>query len=76
MRRALVALLGMVIGNPVAAFGGYWEIELLSGNRFDRSVEASMTALFAIGPAGAVIGFLAGLVLGRSRHSCVDAMRL
>jgi hypothetical protein len=75
MRRFLVALLGMVIGYPVAAFGGYWAIELLSGNHFDRSVEASMTALFVIGPAGAVIGLLAGLVLGRSRHSGVDATR-
>ncbi len=75
MRRFLAALLGMVIGYPVAAFGGYWAIELLSDNHFDRSVEASMTALFAIGPAGAVIGLLAGLVLGGARRSGVDTTR-
>ncbi len=50
MRRFLAALLGMAIGYPVAAFGGYWAIELLSDNHFDRGVEASMTALFVIGP--------------------------
>jgi hypothetical protein len=75
MRRFLVALLGMVIGYPVAAFGGYWAIEMLSGNQFDRSVETSMTALFVIGPAGTIIGFLAGLVLGKSRAPRGDATR-
>ena len=56
MRRLLGALLGLVLGYPVFAFLGYWAIVLLSNNQFDRSVEASMTAAFAIGPAGAVAG--------------------
>jgi hypothetical protein len=68
MRRFLIGLLGMILGFPVAAFGGYWAIELFSDNHFDRNVEASMTALFVMGPAGAVIGFLAGLILGKPRH--------
>ncbi len=75
MRRFLSALFGMVIGYPVAAFGGYWVIELLSGNHFDRSLKASMTAAFVIGPIGAVIGLVAGLILGRSSHPGVDATR-
>jgi len=68
MRRFLFAVVGMVIGYPFAAFCGYWAIELFSANHFDRDVEASMTALLAIGPAGAVIGLVAGLVLGKSRN--------
>jgi membrane associated rhomboid family serine protease len=64
MRRAFAALLGVPIGYLVFAFIGYWAIELFSNNTFDRSVEASMTAFFAIGPAGAIVGLVAGLVLG------------
>jgi hypothetical protein len=37
---------------------------LASGNTFDRSVEASMTAVFAIGPLGAVVGLVAGMIVG------------
>jgi hypothetical protein len=33
----------------------------------DRSVEAAMTAAFVIGPAGAVVGAVAGFVLSRAR---------
>jgi hypothetical protein len=64
MRRFLVAMLGLPIGYLLFAFAGYWAIELLSGNAFDRSVEASMTTIFAIGPTGAIVGFIAGLALG------------
>jgi len=68
MRRFLAALLGMIVGYPALAFVGYWAIELLSDNHFDRSVEASMTALFVIGPAGAIIGIVAGAILGKPRR--------
>jgi hypothetical protein len=64
MRRTLIALLGLLIGYPIFAFAGYWMIQLFSGNVFDRSVEASMTAIFAIGPLGAVVGFVTGMILG------------
>jgi hypothetical protein len=63
MRRTLMAILGLLIGYPIFAVAGYWFIQLFSGNTFDRSMEASMTAVFAIGPLGAVVGLVAGLVL-------------
>jgi hypothetical protein len=68
MRRFLVALLGVPVGYLVFAFAGYWAIEHFSNNTFDRDLEASMTAMFAIGPGGAIIGFVAGLVLGGARR--------
>jgi hypothetical protein len=43
-------------------------IELFSDNAFDRSLEANMTSVFVIGPGGAIIGFIAGLVLGGARR--------
>jgi hypothetical protein len=69
MRRMLFALLGLVVGYPLFAVAGYWAIMLFSGNTFDRSLEASMTAVFAIGPAGAIAGLIAGLILGRVKPS-------
>jgi hypothetical protein len=68
MRGTFAALLGLLIGYPIFAFAGYWAISLFSSNGFDRSVEASMTAVFAIGPAGAVVGLIAGLVWGGPRR--------
>jgi hypothetical protein len=64
MRRVGFGLPGLVVGTPVAAFVGYWAIQLLSGNHFDRDFEASMTAMFVIGPVGAVIGVVVGVVGG------------
>jgi hypothetical protein len=54
MRRFLAALLGLLIGYPLFAVLGYFVISLFSGNHFDGSVEASMTAAFVFGPAGAI----------------------
>jgi hypothetical protein len=68
MRRFLAALLGVPVGYLVFAFAGYWAIVLFSNNAFDRSLEASMTTVFVIGPGGAIIGFIAGLVLGGPRR--------
>jgi hypothetical protein len=68
MRRFLVALLGAPVGYIALASAGYWAIELFSNNAFDRSLEASMTAVFVTGPGGAIIGFIAGLVLGGMRR--------
>ena len=68
MRRFLVALLGAPVGYLLFASAGYWAIELFSNNAFDRSLEASMTAVFVSGPGGAIIGFIAGLVLGGMRR--------
>ncbi|MFZ3351792.1 MAG: hypothetical protein WA268_13065 [Xanthobacteraceae bacterium] len=69
MRRTVFALLGLIVGYPVFAFVGYWAIELFSSNGFDRSLEASMTAIFAIGPAGAIVGLVAGLIVGGRRKN-------
>jgi hypothetical protein len=38
------------------------------GQRLDRSLEAGTTAAFAIGPAGAIIGFAAGLIFGGKKR--------
>lgn len=59
-----MAVLGLLIGYPLFAFAGGWLIQLFSSNSFDRSLEASMTAVFAIGPLGAVVGLVVGMVLG------------
>lgn len=67
MQRFFAALLGLVLGYPVFAFAGYWAIALFSANNFDRSVEAAMTSLFVFGPLGAIIGLVAGVILGRKR---------
>jgi hypothetical protein len=69
MRRILTALLGMLIGYPVFAFAGYGAIGLFSNNHFDPGVEASMTAAFVFGPAGAIIGLVAGAMLGKTSKS-------
>jgi hypothetical protein len=69
MRRLLAALLGMLVGYPVFAFAGYWAIGLFSNNHFDGTVEASMTAAFVFGPAGAIIGLIIG---GKARPVLAD----
>jgi hypothetical protein len=68
MRRSLAALLGLLIGYPLFAFAGYWAIAIFSGNSFDRSVEASMTSVFVIGPIGAIVGLIAGAIVGGLRR--------
>jgi hypothetical protein len=69
MRSFLGALLGFLVGYPVFAFIGYWAIVLLSNNQSDRSVEASMTAAFVVGPAGAIAGLVAGVILGKKKRA-------
>ncbi len=69
MRRFFMALLGLVVGYPLFAFVGYWLITLFSDNHYDRDLEAAMTAAFAFGPAGAIIGLIAGAILGKPRRA-------
>jgi len=64
MRRFFTGLLSAVAGYPLGAFVGYFLIQWFSSNTHDRSVEAAMTGAFVVGPLGAVIGFVVGLVLG------------
>ena len=68
MKRFGISLLGAVGGYLIAAFAGYFLIDWLSSNTHDRSVEAAMTSAFVLGPLGAVVGFIAGFVLGAKGH--------
>jgi hypothetical protein len=65
MRAFLGGFIGLVAGYALGAFLGYWAIQFLSSNNFDRSVEAAMTAAFAIGPAAALFGVILGIVIAR-----------
>jgi hypothetical protein len=67
MRRYVVAVVASIAGYVVAAVGGYFLFGLLSSNTHDRSVEAAMTAAFVFGPLGAILAFIAGLILGGRR---------
>jgi lipid-A-disaccharide synthase-like uncharacterized protein len=75
MKRFGIGLLGAVGGYLIVAFVGYFMIEWLSSNAHDRSVEAAMTSAFFLGPLGALVGFVAGLVLGgrASSNTCTQA---
>ena len=64
MKRFAIGLLCAVGGYAVTAFVGYFLIDWFSSNVHDRSVEAAMTSAFVFGPLGALIGFVAGFVLG------------
>lgn len=55
MPKFVVVMLAVMFGFVAAAAVGYFLIGLLSSNRHDRSVEAAMTAIFVLGPLGAVI---------------------
>jgi hypothetical protein len=67
VRRFAFGLLGAVIGYVAGAFGGGFAISMLSSNHFDVSVEAAMTGAFVIGPLGALIGLVIGVVRGAPR---------
>jgi len=64
MRRFGIGLAGAVGGYLLGALVGYLLIGTFSGNTHDRSVEAAMTGAFVVGPFGAVIGFVVGVVFG------------
>ena len=64
MKRFGIGILGAAAGYVTFAFVGYFMIGWLSSNAHDRSVEAAMTSVFALGPLGALAGLAVGLVLG------------
>ena len=69
MKRFGIGLLWAIAAYAGAAFAGYWLIVWFSSNTHDRSLEAAMTAMFAFGPLGAVVGFILGFVCaGRPRQ--------
>jgi hypothetical protein len=67
--KRLMAVLGVAVGYAVFAALGYFMIEFFSNNHFDRSLEASMTSAFVVGPVGAIVGLVAGLVVGRRKNN-------
>ena len=67
MKRFGIALLCAIAGYVVVAFASYFLVGWLSSNTHDRSVEAAMTSAFFFGPVGAVVAFIFGLYIGRSR---------
>jgi hypothetical protein len=69
MRALIHTTLGTIAGFLVGVCLAYGGVELLSGNVHDRSMEAVMTAFFAAGPAGAIIGAAVGLGLSRRSES-------
>ena len=69
MGRFFTALLGMLIDYPLFAVAYYWAIGLFSGNHFDGSVEASVTAAFVFGPLGGIAGIIAGAMLSRPKRA-------
>jgi hypothetical protein len=66
MRRFGFGLLWAVAGYFVAAVASYFLVLNFSSTQ-DRSVEAAMTSIFFFGPAGAVVGFITGLIRGGRR---------
>lgn len=65
MRRLAVGLLWAVPLYVVAAGSGFFAINALSGNTHDREIEAAMTGAFVVGPLGACVGFVIGVVRSR-----------
>jgi hypothetical protein len=60
LRRLGIGVLCAGLAYLLGAVGGGYFIYLTSANRHDRSLEASMTGAFVLGPLAAVIGFLVG----------------
>jgi len=61
IRRIGIGLLWAVAGYVAGAVAGGLLVAAFSANRFDRSMEASMTGAFVTGPLLAVIAFVAGV---------------
>jgi hypothetical protein len=67
MHWAQRVVLGLFGGYLAGAVLGYGAIELFSGNVHDKEIEAAMTAAFATGPLGGLLGVAAALWIGRRR---------
>lgn len=62
MKTFLIALAFSIAGYLIFAVSSYYLVGLLSNNRQDKSVEASMTSIFVWGPIGLIIGFVIGFI--------------
>ncbi|OJV18007.1 MAG: hypothetical protein BGO21_14390 [Dyadobacter sp. 50-39] len=66
MKIFFLSLLIAIAAYLVAAVGGYYLITKLSSNTHDKSMEATMTAAFVLGPIAAVIAFIAAYLTLRA----------
>lgn len=66
MKIFLLSLLIAVAAYLIAAVGGYFLITKLSSNTHDRSMEATMTAAFVLGPIAAIIAFIVAYLMLRA----------
>lgn len=66
MKIFLISLLIAVAAYLIAAVGGYFLITKLSSNTHDRSMEATMTAAFVLGPIAAIIAFIVAYLMLRA----------
>lgn len=69
LRRLLIGVLAALPAYFVGAIGGGYLVYLTSTNRHDREIEAEMTGAFALGPAAAAVGFLAGVIAAKRRSA-------
>jgi hypothetical protein len=67
MRRSFAALLGLLIGYPRVCARRVFGDRFVCTQHFDGSVEASTTAGFVFGPAGWLVGLIAGAMLGKPK---------
>ncbi|MEQ1911326.1 MAG: hypothetical protein ABMA15_21085 [Vicinamibacterales bacterium] len=67
MRRVGIGLLCAVGGFILGALLTGLLIAQVSSNTHDLGVETAMTAIFAGGPLGAVVGFLGGFIWARPK---------
>ena len=58
LRRLGIGLAWAVPSYLLGAFGGGYALYLLSANQHDRSLEASMTGAFVLGPLAALLAFV------------------
>jgi hypothetical protein len=61
MHRIARVFLGLLIGYVLGAVLGGFGVQVFSGNAHDKSLEIAMTSVFFFGPAGAVLGAVAGM---------------
>ncbi|GGN04321.1 hypothetical protein GCM10010967_44070 [Dyadobacter beijingensis] len=66
MKIFLLSLLVAFAAYLIAAVGGYYAIVKLSSNSHDKSMEASMTSAFVLGPIAAIITFIGAYFYFRS----------
>jgi hypothetical protein len=66
MKHVGIGLLCAVIGYVLIAAISYFLLLKLSSNGHDRSVEASMTSIFFIGPVGAITSFIVGFIWSKN----------